>query len=83
MRFSVTGPARDARRFTLAVEAGRARPVADRAVPTVTLTLSSLDFVRLGCGRVTAEEVEAAGGVEVEGDAALGQEDSESMNFMF
>ncbi len=83
VRFSVTGPGRDSCRITLAVEAGRARRVADRAVPTVTLTLSSLDFVRLGCGRVAAKEVEAAGGVEVDGDAALGKKILESMNFMF
>ncbi len=43
----------------------------------------SLDFVRLGCGRVEAGEVEAAGGVEMEGDAALGKKILGAMNFMF
>ncbi len=33
VRFSVTGPARDARRFTLAVHGGRARPVAEGDPP--------------------------------------------------
>lgn len=88
VRFSVTGPAQDARRITLAVQDGRARPVAEgpsavATVPTVTLGLSSIDFVRLGCGRVAAGELEAAGGVEVRGDAALGKKILEAMNFMF
>ena len=83
VRFSVTGPAGDARRFTLAVQGGRARPASDGASPTVTLGLSSLDFVRLGCGRVGAAEVEAAGRVEMGGDAALGKRILEAMNFMF
>ncbi len=33
VRFSVTGPGRDARRITLAVQAGRARPAADGGPP--------------------------------------------------
>jgi uncharacterized protein (TIGR03083 family) len=86
VRFSITGPALDAREFTLAVEGGRARPVAEGPMaegvgPTVTLALSSLDFVRLGCGRVQAGE--AAARVEVGGDAALGKSILEAMNFMF
>ncbi len=83
VRFSVRGPAHDARRITLAVQAGRARPAAEGTVPSVTLTLSSLDFVRLGCGRVAGDELQAAGGVEVAGDAALGKKILEAMNFMF
>ena len=63
VRFDVAGPGADARSFTVAVEGGRARPVGDDGAPTVTLSLSSLDFVRLGCGRATAEQVEAAGGI--------------------
>ena len=51
--------------------------------PTVTLSLSSVDFVRLGCGRATAAQVEAAGGVGVEGDALVGQAVLGAMNFMF
>jgi uncharacterized protein (TIGR03083 family) len=92
VRFSVSGPAHDARQFTLAVQGGRARPVAeavpvadgsvaDGPVPTVTLAMSSLDFVRLGCGRVQVEE--AAARVEVGGDVALGKRILGGMNFMF
>jgi uncharacterized protein (TIGR03083 family) len=83
VRFSLTGPATDARHITLAVEGGRARPAGPGVAPTVNLALSSLDFVRLGCGRVAGGELEAAGGVVVEGDAALGQKILEAMNFMF
>ena len=63
VRFDVAGPGDDARAFTIAVEGGRARPVADDVTPTVTLSLSSIDFMRLGCGRATAAQVEAAGGI--------------------
>ena len=49
----------------------------------MTLALTSGDFVRLGCGRVSAGELEAAGGVVVAGDAALGKKILEAMNFMF
>ena len=84
VHFSVAGPGGDARSFTLEVQGGRARPgAAGVVVPTVTLALSSIDFVRLGCGRVSAGELEAAGGVVVDGDAALGRKILESMNFMF
>ncbi len=83
VRFDVSGPGDDARTFTVAVEGGRGRLVGDGADPTVTLALSSLDFVRLGCGRATAEQVEAAGGVSLEGDAAGGRAVLRAMNFMF
>ena len=56
---------------------------ATRSRPTVTLALSSLDFVRLGCGRATAAQVEAAGGVALSGDAAVGRRVLGAMNFMF
>jgi uncharacterized protein (TIGR03083 family) len=87
VRFDVSGPAGDARRFTIAVEGGRARPAGaepsgDGVEPTVTLSLSSVDFVRLGCGRATAEQVEAAGGVVVSGDAAVARRVLGAMNFM-
>jgi hypothetical protein len=45
--------------------------------------MSSVDFVRLGCGRATSAVVSAEGGIEVEGDAALGQRVLDNMNFMF
>jgi uncharacterized protein (TIGR03083 family) len=82
VRFSVYGPSRDARQFSIGVEAGRARPVPGDRVPTVTLNLSALDFVLLGCGRVTAEAVEA-GGLTMEGDQKVGNRVLDAMNFMF
>jgi hypothetical protein len=83
VRFEVDGPGADARAFTIAVGGGRARPVSDDVAPTATLSLSSIDFMRLGCGRATAQAVESAGGVEVRGDAALGRQVLGAMNFMF
>ena len=74
VRFDVAGPGHDARAFTIAVEGGRARPVGDEVAPTVTLSLSSIDFMRLGCGRTTSAQVEAAGAVGVDGDAAGGRD---------
>jgi uncharacterized protein (TIGR03083 family) len=81
--FSLTGPALDARQLIIAVEGGRAREVPPGPTPTVTLGLSSLDFLRLGCGRVTAAAVETSEQVVVEGDEALGRQILGSMNFMF
>jgi hypothetical protein len=52
-------------------------------VPTTTLCLSSVDFVRLGCGRATDADIEAAGGLDVWGDAAVGRRVLGAMNFMF
>jgi putative sterol carrier protein len=82
VRFDVAGPGRDARAFTIAVEGGRARPVGDEVAPTVTLSLSNIDFVRLGCGRATSAQVEAAGGIAMEGDALVGRSVLGAMNFM-
>ena len=81
VRFVVTGPERDARDFTVAVVDGRAAEVDDVA-PSVTVSLSSIDFVRLGCGRVGAAPLEAAGSIGLEGDAAAGQAVLAAMNFM-
>ncbi len=83
VRFDVAGPGDDARAFTIAVEGRRAQVVVDDVTPTVTLSLSSLDFLRLGCGRATAAQVEAAGGIAMEGDAAIGRQVLGAMNFMF
>jgi len=83
VRFDVAGPGGDARPFTVAVDGGRARPVGDEVDPTVVLSLSSIDFVRLGCGRAAAEQVEAAGGVGLRGDAAVGRAVLDAINFMF
>jgi uncharacterized protein (TIGR03083 family) len=82
VRFEITGPGDDARSFTVAVEGSRARVVGEDVTPTVALSLSSLDFLRLGCGRATAAQVEAAGGIAMEGDAAVGHEVLAAMNFM-
>ena len=81
VRFAVDGPERDGRVFTVAVTDGRAREIDDVA-PTVTLSLSSIDFSRLGCGRVGAADLEAAGSIGIEGDAAAGQAVLAAMNFM-
>jgi uncharacterized protein (TIGR03083 family) len=83
VRFDITGPGGDGRAFTVAVVGGRARAVGPEVAPTVTLSLSSLDFVRLGCGRVGAAGLEAAGAVGLEGDAVSGRAVLGAMNFMF
>ncbi len=82
VRFDVDGPGADARAFTIAVEGGRARPVGDERTPAVTLSLSSIDFVRLGCGRATAADVAEGGGVGVKGDGQVGRAVLDAMNFM-
>jgi uncharacterized protein (TIGR03083 family) len=83
VRFEIAGPGDDARAFTIAVEGSRARAVDEDVTPTVVLSISSLDFLRLGCGRATAAQVEAAGGIAMEGDAAVGRQVLGAMNFMF
>jgi uncharacterized protein (TIGR03083 family) len=82
VRFAVAGPGDDARAFTVTVEGGRAKRVGEDVVPTVTISLSSLDFLRLGCGRTTGAEAEAAGGIGFDGDAAVGRSVLGAMNFM-
>jgi uncharacterized protein (TIGR03083 family) len=83
VRFSLSGPAQDARQLSIGVEGGRARPVVLDTAPTVILAMSSIDFVRLGCGRVAAEDLEASGAIGIEGDTELGRSVLGSMNFMF
>jgi hypothetical protein len=83
VHFSVSGPARDARQVSIGVEGGRARPVSPDAAPTLTLTMSSIDFLRLGCGRVAAQDLVTAGAIRVDGDPGFGGRVLESMNFMF
>ena len=82
VRFDVAGSGSDARVFTIAVEGGRARAVGDEVAPTVTLSLSSIDFMRLGCGRTTSSQV-AGDAVMVDGDAVVGGSVLGAMNFMF
>jgi uncharacterized protein (TIGR03083 family) len=83
VRFTLRGPGTDGRQFAVGVDGGRARPAPADGAPTVTLTLSGVDFVRLGCGRASWEAVRAAGGIDVGGDAALGERILGAMNFMF
>jgi uncharacterized protein (TIGR03083 family) len=83
VRFDVAGPGHDARVFTIAVEGGRARQTGDEVAPTVTLSLSNIDFMRLGCGRTTSALLEAAGAVSVGGDSLVGGSVLGAMNFMF
>ena len=83
VRFDVAGPGRDARAFTIAVDGGRARPAGDDVAPTVTLSLSNIDFVRLGCGRTTSALLQATGAVGVDGDRLAGGSVLGAMNFMF
>jgi uncharacterized protein (TIGR03083 family) len=83
VRFDVRGEPGDARTITLAIEGKRANPAANDAEAIVTLSMSAVDFVRLGCGRATAGEVARNGGLSIEGDSALGQKIAENMNFMF
>jgi hypothetical protein len=82
VRFEVSGPGGDARAFTVLVDGKRARQADDDVAPTVTLALTGLDFLRLGCGRATAEQVDAAGGVAMEGDAAVGHRVLGAMSFI-
>jgi uncharacterized protein (TIGR03083 family) len=81
-RFDISGAPGDARQFAVVVTEGRAAPADGSVRPDVTLTLSGINFLRLGCGRVGASELEAAGEIGVEGDAALGQMVLSSMSFM-
>jgi uncharacterized protein (TIGR03083 family) len=81
--FAVTGAPGDERRFSLQIAGGRATRVPEPEAGTVTVTLSSLDFMRLGCGRTTPAAVDAAKGLGLAGDPALAQAIVNSMNFMF
>jgi uncharacterized protein (TIGR03083 family) len=81
VRFEISGEPGDARTFTLAILNGRATR-SNEAIPTVTLSMGALDFVRLGCGRTTAADLDP-GAVGIEGDAELGQRVLDTMNFMF
>jgi hypothetical protein len=51
--------------------------------PTATLCVSSVDFVRLGCGRTDAARAEAANAVVLQGDPGVGRQVLGAMNFMF
>jgi uncharacterized protein (TIGR03083 family) len=83
IRFAISGAPGDAREFAVGVTGGRAGPADADGAADVTLALSSINFLRLGCGRVTAATLEAAGEIGVAGDADLGQLVLSSMSFMF
>jgi uncharacterized protein (TIGR03083 family) len=81
--FVVTGSPGDQRRFSLQIAGGRAARVAAAEASTVTLTLSGLDFMRLGCGRTTPDALEATDRLGLAGDPALAHAVVNSMNYMF
>jgi uncharacterized protein (TIGR03083 family) len=69
--FDVTGAT--ARRWAVAVEGGRARPVPDVPVdPTVRISADVGTFMALACGRVDPNEELATGRVTVHGDREVG-----------
>jgi uncharacterized protein (TIGR03083 family) len=69
--FDVTGPT--ARRWAVAVEGGRARPVPEVPVePTVRISADIGTFMALACGRVDPDDELAAGRVTVHGDRQVG-----------
>ena len=69
--FDVTGPT--ARRWAVAVEGGRARPVPEVPVePTTRITTDVGTFMALACGRVDPDDELAAGRVAVHGDREVG-----------
>jgi hypothetical protein len=81
--FEITGPADDARRFSLAVEGGRAAPVENDMSPTV-----DPDHVehRLRPAGLRSDHGGGGGGRRWDrngGDAALARKILSHMNFMF
>ena len=80
--FSLTDPL--ARVVAIQVVDGRAKPMAAAPDdPTVRLTMSTITFERLGCGRVDPDAVLAGGDVAFDGDEALGRRIVAEMNYMF
>jgi uncharacterized protein (TIGR03083 family) len=79
--FDVTGTL--GRNVVLVIEGGRARVTEERpAQPTITLTMPSEHFVRLGCGRESGDEALASGEVALLGDDDLGRAIVGAMDFM-
>jgi uncharacterized protein (TIGR03083 family) len=80
--FAVTGPL--GRETLVAMSDGRASiiPLPAAREPSVTLTMAQEVFWRLSYGRVDASQVVASGGVQVDGDPALGHRILDSMSFM-
>jgi uncharacterized protein (TIGR03083 family) len=80
--FSLTDPL--ARVVAIQVADGRAKPVEPAPDdPAVRLTMSTVTFERLGCGRVDPDAVLDAGEVTVTGDQELGRRIVAEMNYMF
>jgi uncharacterized protein (TIGR03083 family) len=80
--FSLSEPL--AREVAIQVVDGRAKLLdAPPAEATTRLTMSTITFERLGCGRVDPDAVVAAGDVSITGDEALGRRVVGAMNYMF
>jgi len=80
--FSVTGPM--PRELAIAVIGGRAKRIDEIPPgPTLRLTMDSVTYERLACGRVAPSLAIDAGEVRVTGDAALGRKLVAEMNYMF
>jgi uncharacterized protein (TIGR03083 family) len=80
--FRVTGAL--PREIAVVVDGGRATPLDEPpARPTVRLTLDSVCFERLACGRVDPELTLDAGEVRLDGDVDLGRRIVAEMNYMF
>jgi len=82
VRFDVTGPEHDARAFTIAVEAGRARPGGRRGGTDGDLSLSASTSCALAAGG-PPRRGGGEGGLGVAGDASVGRSVLSAMNFMF
>lgn len=80
--FALTGPL--ARDFAIVISGRRAARTDEiPADPTVRLTMSTVTFERLACGRIAPEPVLGAGEVQFDGDDALGRSVVTEMNYMF
>jgi uncharacterized protein (TIGR03083 family) len=80
--FRVTGTL--PREFAIGVEGGRAKLIeAVPAKPTARLTMDSVCFERVACGRVDPNLAIEAGEVRLDGDVDLGRHVAAEMNYMF
>jgi hypothetical protein len=80
--FSVTGAL--PREFAIVMDGRRAKLLdAVPAQPTVRLTMDSVCFERVACGRVDPKLALDAGEVRVDGDVDLGRRIVAEMNYMF
>jgi uncharacterized protein (TIGR03083 family) len=73
----------DPRHFALAMQDRRANMVAEvPEAPTVAIRMPAEHFVRLACGRETAEDALGSGAATIAGDEDLGRQVVSSMNIM-